>query len=126
MPTLRGRVVAGTGNFSYWLEKLSDHYQRKTGMKLFPGTLNLRLDEEWRRPATGFVRLEKEEYGGVVSVSIIPCSVFGRKAFILRTDGAEFNETDHDRITLEIATDVKLRDAFGLKDGDVVEVQVEA
>jgi riboflavin kinase len=94
-------------------------------MDLFPGTLNLRLDEEWHRPA-GFVRLEKEEYGGTVSVSIIPCSVFGRKAFILRTDRAEFGETDYDRSTLEIASDVKLRDAYSLRDGDVVEVTVDA
>ena len=126
MRILRGRVVTGVGNFSFWIAKLHDHYRRKTGLDLFPGTLNLRLDEEWRRPPTGFVRLEKEEYGGTVSVSLIPCTVFGRKAFILRTDRAEFGETDHDRCTLEIATDVKLRDAYALKDGDEVEVTLEA
>lgn len=126
MPVLRGRVVTGFGNFSYWIAKLHDHYRRKTGLDLFPGTLNVRLDEEWRLPASGIVRLEKEEYGGTVSVNIVPCTVFGRKAFILRTDRAEFGETDHDRSTLEIATDVKLRDAYSLKDGDEVDVTVEA
>jgi riboflavin kinase len=125
MIVLRGRVVTGAGSFSFWIAKLHDHYRSKTGMNLFPGTLNLQLDEEYRRPAN-FIRLEKEEYGGTVSISIIPCTVFERKAFILRTDRAEFGESDHDRLTLEIATDVKLRDAYSLKDGDVVEVTVEA
>ena len=41
---LRGRVVSGLGNFSYWIEKLEDHYFRKTGMHFYPGTLNLLLD----------------------------------------------------------------------------------
>ena len=42
---LTGKVVSGMGNFSYWIEKLHDHYLRKTGMNLFPGTLNVLLDE---------------------------------------------------------------------------------
>ena len=39
------------GNFSYWIEKLRDHYLRKTGMHFFPGTLNIELDEPWSVPA---------------------------------------------------------------------------
>jgi riboflavin kinase len=48
---LRGRVVSGMGNFSYWIEKLHEHHTRKTGMQLFPGTLNLQLDEPYSLPA---------------------------------------------------------------------------
>ncbi|HYF48860.1 MAG TPA: DUF120 domain-containing protein [Planctomycetota bacterium] len=124
MRTLRGRVVTGKGNYSYWLAKLNDYYRAKTGMKLFPGTLNLQLDEEYRRPAT-FLRLEKEEYGGTVSVSIIPCRIFGRNAYILRTDGAEFGGDPAEWRIIEVATDIKLRDAHKLKDGDRVEVTVD-
>ncbi|MES9684022.1 hypothetical protein ABWK22_14065 [Gottfriedia acidiceleris] len=43
--------------------------------------------------------MEKEEYSGTVSVSILPCKI-------------------------EIATDVKLRDKLNLKDGDLVEVVI--
>ena len=53
-------------------------------------------------------------------MSIIPCRIFGRQAFILRTDGAERD----DRKTLEVAADIGLRLTYGLKDGDVVEVEV--
>jgi len=38
MKILKGKVVSGLGNFSYWIEKLQEYYLRKTGMKFFPGT----------------------------------------------------------------------------------------
>jgi riboflavin kinase, archaea type len=121
--TLKGKVVSGQGNFSYWIEKLSDYYEDKTGMRFFPGTLNIQLEEPYDLP-TDVVRLEKEEYGGSVSVSIQECSIFGRKAFILRTDGNASNNGDHPRTIVEIATDVKIREYYRIMDGDVVEVRL--
>jgi riboflavin kinase, archaea type len=123
MPILKGVVVSGIGNFSFWLQKLESFYTQKTGMRLFPGTLNLRLAEPYSLPAD-VIRLEKEEYGGTVSVSLLPCTVFGRRAFLLRTDKNEEGQGDHPRSIIEIATDIKLRDACGLRDGDEVEVQL--
>lgn len=121
--TIRGRVVFGMGNFSFWIEKLRDHYQRKTGMLLFPGTLNVTLEEPWFAPQ-GCLRLEGAEYGGTVTVNIVPCSIFGRPAFILRTAANEEGRGDHPRTIIEVATDVKLRDTYQLKDGDWVEVEI--
>lgn len=123
MPALRGRVVSGVGNFSFWIDKLRNHYFRKTGMDLFPGTLNLELDHAWSLPPHR-IRLEAHEYGGTVSVNLVPCAVFGRRAFILRTDANEEGRGHHPRSVIEIATDVKLRDAYHLADGDTVEVEI--
>jgi riboflavin kinase len=69
--------------------------------------------------------LEKEEYGGTVNVNLVPCRIFGRTAFLLRTDGSDAGLGRHAKTIVEIATDVKLRDAYGLNDGDTVEVEVE-
>jgi riboflavin kinase, archaea type len=44
-------------NFSYWIEKLQDHYQRKTGVRFYPGTLNVRLEEPYSLPER-VIRLE--------------------------------------------------------------------
>ena len=118
---LRGRVVSGEGNFSYWIEKLQEHYERKTGMRLFPGTLNLELEHPYSVPPE-VIRLEKEEYGGAVSVNIVPCKVFGRAAFILRPDKIEQGQSDRPKTVIEIACDVKLREVYRLEDGDIVEV----
>lgn len=118
---LRGKVVSGRGDFSYWIEKLHDHYLGKTGMRLFPGTLNVQLEEPYSLP-TEVIRLEAQEYGGSVSVNIVPCSVSGKNAFILRTDANEEGRGHHPRTIVEVATDVRLRDYLHLSDGDLVEI----
>lgn len=123
MSLLRGRVVSGMGNFSYWIDKLQEHYLRKTGMQFFPGTLNVELPQPYTIPKTA-LRLEAQEYGGTVSVNLVPCSIFGRRAFILRTDANEKEEKHHPRTVVEVATDIKLRDYFHLSDGDIAEIEV--
>jgi riboflavin kinase len=123
MMVLRGKVVSVVGSFAYWIGQLQDHYARKTGMVLYPGTLNLKLDSEYSLPKK-VIRLEGAEYGGRVSVSIVPCSVQGRKAFLLRTDANENGTGDHPKTIIEIATDVRLRDLFKLQDGDDLEVTI--
>jgi riboflavin kinase len=121
---LRGRVKSGKGDFAYWLKKLESYYTAKTGMRLWPGTLNVHLIEGSFAMPAGAMRLEKEEYGGRVSVSIVRCRVMGREAFILRTDTDEGKHGDPPERILEIATDVGLRETYGLNDGDAVEVEV--
>ena len=121
---LRGHVVSGLGNFSYWIEKLEEHYRRKTGTRLYPGTLNVRLAEPYSMPER-VIRLEAREYGGTVSVSMAPCRINGQPAFLLRTDANEEGRGHHPKTIVEIASDVRLRDVFALKDGDLVEIELE-
>jgi riboflavin kinase, archaea type len=96
---------------------------RKDRNEVFPGTLNVHLNRAYEPPSETLC-LRKEEYSGEVSVKIIPCRIFGRKAFILRPyrDNVEDN---YDKRVLEIATDIKLRDAYHLYDGDVVQIEVQ-
>jgi riboflavin kinase len=122
MPRLRGKVASGLGNFGQWIERLGDLYERKTGMRLYPGTLNVELPSEYSLPSD-VMRLEASEYGGRVSVSVVPCRIFGRPAFLLRTDQNEKGTGHHPRNIIEIATDVRLRDVYQLQDGDWVEIE---
>jgi riboflavin kinase len=124
MKKLIGHVGSGKGDFAQWIAKLGDHYEKKTGLLLFPGTLNVHLEEEYRLPEQR-IRLEGREYGGNVGINLVPCTVFGRRAFILRTDANEEGRGDHPRHVVEVATDIKLRDAHGLVDGSPVEIEVE-
>ena len=101
---------------------MSPFYEQKTGMRLYPGTLNVELPVEYRLPAK-VIRLEAGEYGGRVSVSIVPCRIFNRPAFLLRTDQNEAGTGHHSRKIIEIATDVRLRDCYQLQDGDWVEIE---
>lgn len=43
---------------------------------------------------------------------------------LLRTDANEQGRGHHPKTIIEIATDVKLRDAFHLRDGDEVTIEV--
>jgi riboflavin kinase len=123
MPRLRGKVVSGRADFGQWIERLSSFYEQKTGMRLYPGTLNVELPSEYSLPAN-VIRLEADEYGGRVSVSIVPCQIFNRQAFLLRTDQNKSGTGHHPRNIIEIATDVRLRDRYQLNDGDWVEIDV--
>ena len=123
---LKGKVVRGIGDLSQKMETISgllDAYERKTGMRFYPGSLNVELDEEFSVPANSR-RLEKEDYGGTVSSYIVPCKVFGKKAFILRTERNESGLGVHSKRIIEVASDVRLRDTFKLQDGDNVEISI--
>jgi riboflavin kinase len=123
MQVLRGRLVSGRGDFGVWIGRLGDLYENKTGMRLYPGTLNLELPVSYSLPSNA-IRLEAVEYSGRVSVIIVPCKIFDRPAFLLRTDENEQGTGHHPKNVIEIATDICLRDAFSLHDGDWIEVRV--
>ena len=116
--------MTGKNDFSFWMKKLSSYYIQKTEMNLFPGTLNVHLiDCKYYFPES-CIRLEKEEYGGTASISMIECLIFSKKGYILRTDSNTGKHGYLPEQILEIATDIKLRDEFSLKDGDFIKVKV--
>lgn len=116
--------VRRKNDFSYWMDKLSSYYTQKTGINFFPGTLNVHLlDNKYYFPKD-CIRLEKEEYGGTISVGMIPCQILDRDAYILRTDSDTGKHGYSPEQILEIATDIKLRDRFNFKNGDILEVEV--
>lgn len=128
MTTLHGKVKIGIGDFSKRMEQipgLLDVYFKKTGMHFIPGTLNVQLEKEYSLSKNKIVRLEAGEYGGTVSVNIVPCKVNGKEAFILRTDKNEAGIGRHPKTIIEIACDVMLRDKFNLKDGDEVIIEID-
>jgi riboflavin kinase, archaea type len=116
---LRGRVTGGIGDLARWMTMHADLYEAKTGVRLYPGSLNVELDRPWH-VGRQRVRLEPPEYG--VGLSIVPCTIDRLEAFILRTDKNDRGEGDHPPTILEIVAAVRLRDALGLQDGDEVEI----
>jgi CTP-dependent riboflavin kinase len=124
---VRGTVSTGRGDYVQWIALYQEYYRAKTGLTLFPGTLNLRLDHPFELPPDKIIRLEGHEIGSRVSVSIVPVRLFERAGVILRPDlppWATAEDAADRLLTLEVATDVKLRDAYGLKDGDELDVTI--
>jgi CTP-dependent riboflavin kinase len=93
-------------------------YEAKTGVRLVPGTLNVVLSQPWLVPPGDWVRLEPPDYD--VPLSIVPCKFEDIAAFVIRTDKNNSGQGDHLPTVVEVAATVRLREAFGLRDGDEV------
>jgi CTP-dependent riboflavin kinase len=105
--------------------KYADLYEQCTGVRLYPGSLNVVLEEEYRLPADPPLRLPPAVLGGRVGMNIVPCRFLGLPAFILRTDQNEAGTGHRDRNVIEIGAARRLRDEFGLSDGDVVTIEID-
>ena len=86
------------------------------------GTLNVTLDHDYIVRAD--TAIEPDEYLHRERLKLQRCRVRGLRMFIMRPATHEPPSGDAASV-LELISSVKLRDAWGLKDGDVLEVEVE-
>jgi riboflavin kinase, archaea type len=118
---LHGSVQSGQGLLAPRMRQHADVYTRLAGTVLYPGSLNVLLDSPWTLPADR-LRLEPDELG--VGVNLVPCRIFDRAAFVFRTDYHESWVEQH-RV-IEVLASVRLRDAYGLHDGDRVAIELSS
>lgn len=114
---LKGKVKQGLGNASFWVEKIEGIFYKKTGMKLFYGTLNIELEEPYE--LENYWIIEKGKYGGTQDVYVQECKILGKEAHIVRSE-----KTAHKSNIVEIVSDIKLRENFKLKDNDNINVEI--
>ena len=126
---LVGKVQAGFGDASHWLNLFNVAYSKKLGMSVFPGSLNIALDHVfiWFEACYEPHRIwfGREEYGGERDILLLPCELVSldhRKAFLWTPTTAARDRRDP--WVVEIVADVNLRNHFGLQDGDLVEIKV--
>ncbi len=125
---IKGKVTSGVGEGAYYvsLEGYRRQFIAKLGFDPFPGTLNLKIPKEQmffrklldREPGIkieGF-SAENRTFGEVKAFS---CKVEGLKAALVIPQ-----RTHYPGDVLEVISPVKLRDELGLKDGDLIEVEV--
>lgn len=124
---LCGRVQAGEKNASHWLNLYNAAYSLKTGLQIFPGSLNLLLNFKfnWREAKYQplIIWFGREEMGGERDILLLPCRLLNldkRKAFLWTTTNLE----DEGSEIIEVITSVKLRNEYNLSDGDIVEVEI--
>ena len=105
------------------MKKAEQAFEKKIGYKLFNGTLNVELNEEYILDNNINV-LHKEEYGGIQEVYIKECSVLGHKSYIIRTDKNSKPNGDHPLNLIEIVSDVNFREKYNLKDNDIIQIEI--
>jgi CTP-dependent riboflavin kinase len=126
---LRGRVQGGKNDASHWLRLFNVAYSRKLEMPIFPGSLNLALDQafDWfaSRYQPHIVWFGRDEYRGERDVLLLPCvlATLGRRKAFLWTPTTAARQRP-DPWVVEVVCDVKLRETHSLQDGDLVDVEL--
>lgn len=94
-------------------------------MPVYPGSLNLALEHtfDWfaSRYEAHIIWFGREEYGGERDVLMLPCELVDferRKAFLWTPTTAARSRPDP--WVIELVCDIKLRETYGLQNGDVV------
>ena len=99
-------------------------------MSVFPGSLNIALEEnfDWFAPhwRPKIIPFGRDEYGGERDILLLPCMLpnqENRRAYLWTPTTAARDRPDP--WVIELVTDVGLRHTYGLRDGDVVIVELE-
>ncbi len=119
----KGKVKSGFGNASFWMEKISKAFENKYKIKPFLGTLNVKLDGEYILNTNE--KILAHEYGGDFDVLVSNCKVLGNKSYILRTEKNNTKDGDHSLDIIEIVSNVNFRKTYNLKDGDIIEIELD-
>ena len=124
---LSGRVQSGKGDAARWLALFNIAYSRKTGMPVFPGSLNVVLDApfDWFAAAIEerTIWFGREEYGGERDILLLPCvltNLNAERAMLWTPTTAARNRPDP--WVVEVIAGVNLRGTYALADGEVVEI----
>lgn len=81
---IEGKIVKGFGRAKTFIKMMNDAFYEKTNINLYPGTLNLELDENYDVKPDFLIK--KEEYGGSFDVQIQKCKLFEKEAYIVRSE----------------------------------------
>jgi len=127
--TLTGRVQTGEGNASHRLSQFNAAYSRKLRMPVYPGSLNIVLEQpfDWFAPVhqQHIVSFGREEYGGERDILLLRCrlrSLRDQPGYLWTTTNAARDYSN--ACVLEIIASVGLREVYGLRDGDQVVVEL--
>ena len=120
---LKGKVVKGLGKAKIFVNMMEKSFYEKTNIHLYPGTLNVKLENEYKLNIDYLIK--PEEYGGIFNVQIQKCEVFGDVAYIVRSEKNIRNEGDYKQDIIEIVSDVNFREKYNLKDGDEIRVSIK-
>ncbi len=122
-----GRVVTGMGEGGYYVgqPKYADQFKKELGFAPYPGTLDIKLEKNSLDIKETLVRMPSKHVQGFTTdertfgpVKFFPAKLKGAKVAIVLPD-----RTTHTDI-LEIIAARNLRRSLGLKEGDLVNVEV--
>ena len=119
---LEGKVIEGMGKAKIFVNMMKEVFYKTTNMRLYPGTLNIELEEPYDLKTT--YTIKAKEYGGKYDVQVQECTLLEHKAYIVRSEKNLKEESDYEKNIIEIVSNINFRDKHNLKDGDLVKIQI--
>ena len=119
---LEGKVIKGFGRAKIFVNMVEEAFYKKTKMRLYPGTLNIKLEEPYNLKLDYLIKAE--EYGGSFNVQVQKCKVYGKDAYIVRSEKNTLYEADYTKEIIEIVSDISFREEYSLKDNQKIEIQI--
>lgn len=120
--TYKGQIFSGKGVGTTRVKQDLETYIQASGKNLIPGTLNIRLIEDFEVPKKHIYippeqikPIEKER-----GITLIHARINGEEVIIMVPD-----RPIYERNIMETMAPFNIRQKFCLKDGDVIEVLVE-
>ncbi len=119
MEVLKGKIFSGMGVGGKIILDYLPVFKEKFRMDFFPGTLNLKLENEWDLPAEAgyiqpFTKADGTRRGGIWFVK---GKVKNFPVFVIRPE-----LTKHPKDVIELISPVNIRKQYALVDGDILEV----
>ena len=131
MKLFLGTVATGYGMATPNLNPVMPLIESRIGLpNLVPGTLNVRIPEEYVVPADALILPCEYPYNRQSNlgetIKLQRCLVAGYKGLVVRPDSHELGAGQfHGKGYLELMGRIHFRTALDLTDGSVIEVQVE-
>lgn len=119
---LEGTVESGIGVAQMWVGKIEKVFAVRTGMNVYHGTLNVKLDKDY--VVTPDLTIAPNEYGGTQIVLVKRCKVLGNDAYIVRAEKNQKGEGEHNLQVVEIVSNINFREKYKLKDGEKLLIQI--
>lgn len=119
---LEGKVIEGMGKAKIFVNMMKEAFRKTTNMQLYPGTLNVELEEPYDLKTV--YTIKAEEYGGKYDVQVQECTLLEHKAYIVRSEKNLKEESDYEKNIIEIVSNINFREKYNLKDGDLVKIQI--
>lgn len=122
MHRLEGKIKSGFGEARFWTNKISKVFEEKYNIKIFPGTLNIEIGQEYILDKNE--KILPQEYNGDYEVLVQKCKIFESVAYIVRPEINNRKGGAHPLNIIELVSDQNLRKTYNLKDNDKVEIEI--
>ena len=109
-------------SFSHCRANSSIVFKNRTGITLFPGTLNINLEEDYIVKPDWIIK--PEEFGGTENVLVQKCELLGKTAYIVRAEKNQIGQGEHNLQIIEIVADICFRKKYNLTDNKKILIQI--